>query len=217
MAYSTNTIRALYGLTLFILAWALLLVSYDLAGDLDTVAAWVLPVVLALHFAFFVTVCFLLFRKLFVLMRRKAIDAPAPVDEAGDDAQTTQDMAVKLDNIDSMTRFSLLMSIGLSSTYIFSIINNVVLLAEEDHPARAWGVGYSLIGGDLLVNALVIYLLFPINTALYDLCCGCCHKCCQGCCVQCVYANVKGQTDKDKQQLIELILSDDGDSGAVIQ
>ena len=209
LAYSVNTIRGLYGLVFFMLLWVFVLVVFEFADAYDVVVGWLLPLILVLHFLFFVLVSYLLFSKIFILMRGKVYQCDDSNADKAKKEEDAQNVAIDLDNIDSFTRFGLLMSIGISSTYIFTILNMITLGLENEHPIKEIGVGYSLIAGDLLVNALMVYLLFPMNTKQYNMCCKLCHGCCRKCCMNCVYANMKrnNATSKNKEEFMELILS----------
>eukprot|EP01084_Bolivina_argentea_P007161 13472_1 len=208
LAYSMNTIRVLYVFVFVLLLFTLVLVVFDSIEDYDTVGGWLLPLILILHFLFSGLVIYLLFRKVFVLMKQKVYQCEDN-NKDNSDQTTEQGMIIELNTIDSFTRFGLLIFIGIISTYVLSIINNVTLLLEDDHAVKQLGVGYVLIAVDLFVNALVVYLLFPMNTQQYNCCCKYCHLCCQKCCMNCVYMNMKrdNATNKNKEEFVELILS----------
>lgn len=161
LAYSARTIYLLYGLVFFMLAWVLILVAFEFADAYDVVVGWLLPLILDLHFLFFVLLSCLLSNKIFILMRTKVHQCEdRNKEKEKEETEKNADMAIDLSNIDAFTRFGLLMSIGISSTYVLTMMSMMTLRLPDRHPIRDAGVVVSLIGGDLFVNALMVYLLF---------------------------------------------------------
>ena len=161
------------------------------------------PAVLACHFIFSVVMMFLLFRKVFVAMTLK-FDQAVKKQDGATSSEKDKTSIIRLDNIDAFTRYALLMVIGLISTYLFLI--SATWSVSVRHPLK---LGYSFVAVDLTVNATVLFLLFPIADKWYYGVCGKCHKCCRGCCIECVHRKMlmRSETDRNKQQFAELILS----------
>ena len=93
---------------------------------------------------------------------------------------------------------------GLISTYVFLIFTTVQIGGSNE-----LRLGFVFIAADLTVNATILFLLFPVADKWYYGGCGKCHEFCRGCCIDCVYRKVlsRSETDKDKHQFAELILS----------
>lgn len=114
-----------------------------------------------------------------------------------------------MDNINAFTRYALLMVTGLISTYLFMIITVVGLNQRWQYNGALLRLDYVFTALDLTVNAMVLFLLFPMADKWYYMGCNRCHEFFRGCCIDCVYRNVlvQKETDKNKLQFAELILS----------
>ena len=62
-------------------------------------------------------------------------------------------------------------------------------------------------GIDLIVNALVVYLMFTFTTQTYRKCCGICEGCVEACCLRCMLSfNAKDGDQGNTQQYANLVL-----------
>ena len=117
---------------------------------------------------------------------------------------------ISLDSINAVTRYALLMFIGIISTYVVSILFIIDIEYEWSLSPHILTWGAALVGFDLLVNATSVFLLFEYNSSVYYRICKICHVGCERCCVELIYLYSK-KNGKDKAEFTNLILSADDD------
>eukprot|EP01084_Bolivina_argentea_P316418 548466_1 len=183
---------------------------------------WILYWVIGWYLIYTVSLVYLLFRKVFVLLRirykqiinyskndAKELETINNLtDDIVDDAQDDVIDVISLDGIKNAIRFALLICIGIISTYIsvvLAMIDLELLLSQNEH-IPTWTVVFQ--GIDLIVNALVVYLMFTFTTYSYRKCCGICDKCVETCCLRCMLSfNANDENQADTQQYATLVLS----------
>lgn len=144
-------------------------------------------------------------------------------DDGTENVEPTMDQ-ISLTTIDAVTRYALLMFVGIVSTYICSIL---VFIDVE----YGWSVSYhiltwgsTLVGFDLLVNATTVYMLFQYNSSKYYKLCKVCHRGCNRCCVEMIYCfsrknsryGVNAAAGKSRQEFATLILTAEDDDAIVL-
>eukprot|EP00483_Globobulimina_turgida_P009949 UN09968 len=96
--------------------------------------------------------------------------------------------------VDAWTRYTLLVVIGIISSYIANLFNLYVIKLPAGEAAAFRGeyeIAYVI---DTTINALALYFLFSFNDRQYYKICGFCHRLCEQCCIDCAFRC----TDKDK-------------------
>ena len=216
LQYSPFILKILYIMVciLFLLIMATGIVNT--AGEFA--AVYIGYSVLIFHFIFSCLLSYLLFNKIFIMMRlrlNEQIQQSDVNDNIDHDIQNqgTSEVVIKLNDIKSTTRFALLMFIGIISTYIASVL--IFLDVEYLWSTHEFLMTYSAIflAIDMIVNANSVYLLFKFNNKKYYLVCKLCHGLCQNCCIQCIYQTQKNGNNKSKQECENLILGQDKELG----
>jgi len=211
LAYSPRVLVALYATLTLLLT---LMVSTGVSNafsenspSTSAAATWLGAAALVCHFAFSCLLVAVLFHKVFAFMRRRLIEAPA-----APEADTSG--VVGLEDIESTTRYALLMFLGVVSTYTASVFVFLDVAFSWSAHDDLLTFASILMGVDVMVNGTAVFLLFRANDAKYARVCGVAHTLCLSCCVQCIY---RSQSAKTKQQCQSMIFREnDGDADAVL-
>ena len=149
----------------------------------------------------------LFLHKVFEVMRFKASFAlqneDKPDEEQEPEAETEQNvvkpMTVQVKDVKSATRYALLVSIAITSTFITMIVMVIITMIHEndqyDNDKELGALEYLFVGLDSLVNAWCLYLLFDFNEQYYHKICDCGHLLIEKCCIKCVIGKIAGIDD----------------------
>ena len=140
-------------------------------------------------------------------------------DDEDDDGDEDRVDVITLNNIKDSVRFALLMSMGILSTYICTVLIIVDISAGISKNIHIYTWTHVFLGVDIIVNSTVLYLMFTFTTREYNKFCRCCHGCMEKCCINCMLkcggnkgGGVSGGQSGDSQQYANLILSEDAES-----
>eukprot|EP01084_Bolivina_argentea_P309034 534510_1 len=184
------------------------------------------------HFLFSILLTYLLFTKIFVVMQHRLRERFETNDSSQQEmttinnenninaeAQTPTMHQISLRSIKSVTRYALLMFMGIISTYIVSVLVFIDIEYGWSVSAHILTYGQTLIGLDLLINSIAVYLLFQQNSKIYFAVCKICHIGCESFCIQITYLYSKkskrngiNSSANSRQEFATLILTADDDN-----
>ena len=159
----------------------------------------------SINFIASIVMLVLFLHKVFEVMRFKAsfaLQNDDNMDENNDeiDAENIiKPMTVEVKDVKSATRYALLVSIAIFSTFISLIIMVIITMIHEhdefDNDKELGALEYLFVGIDSLVNAFCLYLLFDFNEDQYYRTCDFGHSIIERCCVNCVIGKIAGIDD----------------------
>merc|ERR1712228_489921 len=149
------------------------------------------PLAIVDQVIFNVILLYLLFRKLFVILVKRGTQ------QSMDSLDASSNDVIQLDTLQTTTRYSTLVLLGICSTFTCSIF-----VAFSLYFPIPTGLFFSI---DTIVNATTLYLMFSVNQDLYKKLCGKYHQCFHVCCVYCSYNKFKEENkEKTKEQYATL-------------
>ena len=202
LAYSPLVIKVLHLMLLLELAMVILVFLLD---DF----AWEVAVgylTLSFQFVFSVVLSYSLFSKIFKVMRHRldtrlaqtatTQESVAKDSVAKDSVAKHSPNQISLSSIKMVTRFALLMFMGIISTYLCCTVFILDIELGLSSSSNVFIVG-SIFGAiDLLINSIAVFLLFQHSTATYHALCGRFHRICEIMCVEMIYRSSKKE-DRD--------------------
>jgi len=127
---------------------------------------------------------------------------------------------IPLKSIKTVTRFALLMFMGIISTYFATVFVFLDIEVGYSMNQHILTVASIFMVFDLLINAIAVYLLFEYSTSKYHALCGRCHWICEIMCVEMIYwhsrrtdpSGVRVTNTSHRNDFSDLILKDDFDT-----
>eukprot|EP01083_Nonionella_stella_P015898 44473_1 len=206
LAYPPCIIRFLYGL-LVIFALLIIAIIITFASEHDTLyehmGNYLVPLAIIDQVLFNVILLYLLFRKLFVILVKRGTQQMTAESALNvDNPKDTSTNVIQLDTLETTTRYSTLVLMGICSTLIFSIFVGISVFNDHLPTGFFWAI-------DTIVNAIALFLMFSVNQELYSKLCSRYHVCFSSCCINCSYGTFRNEnenTEKTKEEYATLAL-----------
>ncbi len=186
--------------SLFIL---IILIFVTIGMELRTSAVAFAIIWAIVNFGASLAMLVLFLHKVFEVMRYKASFALQNDDHneqnENDSENIIKPMTLEVKDVKSATRYALLVSIAITSTFITLIVMVIITMIHEndeyDNDKELGALEYLFVGIDSLINAFCLYLLFDFNEPHYYKMCECGHQLIEKCCVKCVIGKIAGIDD----------------------